>query len=244
MNLSKSLAELGFSVIGPYSTLAQAVAAAGEREVDAALLDADPSVNLSSGCGHSCFQERSVCIHHRIWTTGLNQQIRKCAGVAEARRPIGVAKSLCAKASQLRQIGLNQWFPPPARRRLEGRCHGRRREPPSEARCEPQCARVSSGRGVPGQHDFEVACFLMEEVPLQGIIGVTLAPKPRDPHRAECSRASGRAYPILVAAGLSNPQRGRRSRSSLIQPSKRALSLAAVQAIDRNCGKLTLHLSS
>ncbi len=43
MNLSKSLAELGFSVIGPYSTLAKAVAAAGEREVDAALLD----VNLS-----------------------------------------------------------------------------------------------------------------------------------------------------------------------------------------------------
>ena len=43
MNLSKSLAELGFSVVGPYSTLAKAVAAVKEREVDAALLD----VNLS-----------------------------------------------------------------------------------------------------------------------------------------------------------------------------------------------------
>jgi CheY-like chemotaxis protein len=43
MNLSKSLDELGFSVVGPYSTLAKAVAAAGEREFDAALLD----VNLS-----------------------------------------------------------------------------------------------------------------------------------------------------------------------------------------------------
>ena len=43
MNLSKGLDELGFSVVGPYSTLAKAVVAAGEREVDAALLD----VNLS-----------------------------------------------------------------------------------------------------------------------------------------------------------------------------------------------------
>ena len=43
MNLSKSLAELGFSVVGPYSTLAKAVTAAVETEVDAALLD----VNLS-----------------------------------------------------------------------------------------------------------------------------------------------------------------------------------------------------
>jgi hypothetical protein len=43
MNLSKSLAELGFSVIGPYSTLAKAAAAALEIEVDGALLD----VNLS-----------------------------------------------------------------------------------------------------------------------------------------------------------------------------------------------------
>ena len=43
MNLSKSLAELGFSVVGPYSTLAKAAAAAVETEVDAALLD----VNLS-----------------------------------------------------------------------------------------------------------------------------------------------------------------------------------------------------
>jgi CheY-like chemotaxis protein len=44
MNLSESLAELGFSVVGPYSTLAKATAAALEMEVDAALLD----VNLSS----------------------------------------------------------------------------------------------------------------------------------------------------------------------------------------------------
>jgi len=43
MNLSKSLAELGFSVVGPYSTLAKAATAAVETEVDAALLD----VNLS-----------------------------------------------------------------------------------------------------------------------------------------------------------------------------------------------------
>ena len=43
MNLSKSLAELGFSVVGPYSTLAKAAAAAVEMEVDGALLD----VNLS-----------------------------------------------------------------------------------------------------------------------------------------------------------------------------------------------------
>jgi HAMP domain-containing protein/two-component sensor histidine kinase len=44
MNLSKSLAELGFSVVGPYSTLAKAATAALEMEVDGALLD----VNLSS----------------------------------------------------------------------------------------------------------------------------------------------------------------------------------------------------
>ena len=43
MNLSKSLVELGFSVVGPYSTLAKAATAAVETEVDAALLD----VNLS-----------------------------------------------------------------------------------------------------------------------------------------------------------------------------------------------------
>ena len=43
MNLSKSLAELGFFVVGPYSTLAKAATAAVEMEVDAALLD----VNLS-----------------------------------------------------------------------------------------------------------------------------------------------------------------------------------------------------
>ena len=43
MNLSKSLAELGFQVVGPYSTLAKAAAAAVEMEVDAALLD----VNLN-----------------------------------------------------------------------------------------------------------------------------------------------------------------------------------------------------
>ena len=43
MNLSKSLAELGFSVVGPYSTLAKAATAAVETEVDAALLD----VNLN-----------------------------------------------------------------------------------------------------------------------------------------------------------------------------------------------------
>jgi HAMP domain-containing protein/two-component sensor histidine kinase len=43
MNLSKSLAELGFSVVGPYSTLAKAAAAAVEMEVDGALL----GVNLS-----------------------------------------------------------------------------------------------------------------------------------------------------------------------------------------------------
>jgi hypothetical protein len=43
MNLSTSLAELGFHVVGPYSTLAKAAAAAAETEVDAALLD----VNLS-----------------------------------------------------------------------------------------------------------------------------------------------------------------------------------------------------
>ena len=43
MNLSKSLIELGFDVVGPYSTLAKAAAAAVETEVDAALLD----VNLS-----------------------------------------------------------------------------------------------------------------------------------------------------------------------------------------------------
>ena len=43
MNLSTSLAELGFHVVGPYSTLAKAAAAAAEMEVDAALLD----VNLS-----------------------------------------------------------------------------------------------------------------------------------------------------------------------------------------------------
>ena len=49
--------------------------------------------------------------------------------------------------------------------------------------------------GVPGQHDFEVACFLMEEVPLQGIIGVTLAPKPRDPHRAECFESERQGIP-------------------------------------------------
>jgi CheY-like chemotaxis protein len=43
MNLSKNLVELGFSVVGPYSTLAKAATAAVEKEVDAALLD----VNLS-----------------------------------------------------------------------------------------------------------------------------------------------------------------------------------------------------
>jgi DNA-binding response OmpR family regulator len=43
MNLSKSLTELGFDVVGPYSTLAQAAEAAVEEEIDAALLD----VNLS-----------------------------------------------------------------------------------------------------------------------------------------------------------------------------------------------------
>jgi two-component sensor histidine kinase/CheY-like chemotaxis protein len=43
MNLCKSLGELGFSVVGPFSTLAKAAAAAVEREFDAALLD----VNLS-----------------------------------------------------------------------------------------------------------------------------------------------------------------------------------------------------
>jgi two-component sensor histidine kinase/HAMP domain-containing protein/putative methionine-R-sulfoxide reductase with GAF domain len=43
MNLSKSLVELGFQVVGPYSTLAKAATAAVEMEVDAALLD----VNLS-----------------------------------------------------------------------------------------------------------------------------------------------------------------------------------------------------
>jgi CheY-like chemotaxis protein len=43
MNLSKSLAELGFHVVGPFSTLAKAATAAVETEVDAALLD----VNLS-----------------------------------------------------------------------------------------------------------------------------------------------------------------------------------------------------
>jgi len=43
MNLSTSLAELGFHVVGPFSTLAKAAAAAAEMEVDAALLD----VNLS-----------------------------------------------------------------------------------------------------------------------------------------------------------------------------------------------------
>ncbi|MGH6734870.1 MAG: HAMP domain-containing protein [Methyloceanibacter sp.] len=43
MNLTTSLAELGFNVVGPYSTLAKAAAAAVEMEVDAALLD----VNLS-----------------------------------------------------------------------------------------------------------------------------------------------------------------------------------------------------
>jgi two-component SAPR family response regulator len=43
MNLSTSLVELGFHVIGPYSTLAKAAAAAVEIELDAALLD----VNLS-----------------------------------------------------------------------------------------------------------------------------------------------------------------------------------------------------
>jgi two-component sensor histidine kinase/HAMP domain-containing protein len=43
MNLSKSLVELGFSIVGPYSTLAKAATAAVETEVDAALLD----VNLS-----------------------------------------------------------------------------------------------------------------------------------------------------------------------------------------------------
>jgi two-component sensor histidine kinase len=43
MNLSTSLVELGFHVIGPYSTLAKAATAAVETEVDAALLD----VNLS-----------------------------------------------------------------------------------------------------------------------------------------------------------------------------------------------------
>jgi CheY-like chemotaxis protein len=43
LNLSQSLAELGFSVAGPFSTLAKAVTAAEEMEFDAALLD----VNLS-----------------------------------------------------------------------------------------------------------------------------------------------------------------------------------------------------
>jgi two-component sensor histidine kinase len=43
MNLSKSLAELGFHVVGPFSTLAKATTAAVESEFDAALLD----VNLS-----------------------------------------------------------------------------------------------------------------------------------------------------------------------------------------------------
>jgi HAMP domain-containing protein/two-component sensor histidine kinase len=43
MNLTKSLADLGFHVVGPYSTLAKAAAAAAETEVDAALLD----VNLN-----------------------------------------------------------------------------------------------------------------------------------------------------------------------------------------------------
>jgi CheY-like chemotaxis protein len=39
MNLCKSLGELGFSVVGPFSTLAKAAAAAVEMEFDAALLD-------------------------------------------------------------------------------------------------------------------------------------------------------------------------------------------------------------
>jgi len=43
MNLTKSLADLGFHVVGPYSTLAKAAAAAAETEVHAALLD----VNLN-----------------------------------------------------------------------------------------------------------------------------------------------------------------------------------------------------
>jgi HAMP domain-containing protein/two-component sensor histidine kinase len=43
MNLSESLVELGFSVIGPYSTIAKGVTAAIETEVDAALLDLNVS---------------------------------------------------------------------------------------------------------------------------------------------------------------------------------------------------------
>jgi CheY-like chemotaxis protein len=43
MNLSESLVELGFSVVGPYSTIAKAVTAAVETEVDAALLDLNVS---------------------------------------------------------------------------------------------------------------------------------------------------------------------------------------------------------
>ena len=63
MNLSKSLAELGLSVVGPYSTLAKAVAAAGEREFDAALLDvnlaAKPFIPLPTFLLPKTFRSRS-----------------------------------------------------------------------------------------------------------------------------------------------------------------------------------------
>ena len=94
MNLSKSLAELGLSVVGPYSTLAKAVAAAGEREVDAALLD----VNLS---GETVYPVADILASKNVpfaFITGYGtrpcQQIRECTGFAEASRPRGAAKSL------------------------------------------------------------------------------------------------------------------------------------------------------
>jgi DNA-binding NarL/FixJ family response regulator len=100
MNLTKSLAELGFNVVGPYSTLAKAAAAAAEMEFDAALLD----VNLSGKAVYPvadilASKKSSLRLHHGIRHRGLARQICECSGFAEAGRPRDIATSLRTESS-------------------------------------------------------------------------------------------------------------------------------------------------
>jgi HAMP domain-containing protein/two-component sensor histidine kinase/CheY-like chemotaxis protein len=108
MNLSKSLAELGFSVVGPYSTLAKAAAAAVEMEVDGALLD----VNIS---GESVYPVADILASKNVpfaFITGYGAEAltSKYTNAPVLQKPVDqrtLQNLLAQKASELGEIGLS-----------------------------------------------------------------------------------------------------------------------------------------
>jgi len=108
MNLSKSLAELGFHVVGPYSTLARAATAAVETEVDAALLD----VNLS---GKAVYPVADILASKNVpfaFITGYSTEALpdKYANAPVLQKPVDLETLqilLAPKHPSLGQIGLS-----------------------------------------------------------------------------------------------------------------------------------------